>query len=417
MIKSQRVQLSSKVLYLITFTLLLLVLPTSFIHEKTSRVIFYWCGYLSVIGLLLNAFITKQALNEKKIPFVFLLLTCLFLGWSIISKYYSGDTSSELLFTPGKRWLVAAVIALYISSTKFYSNSIWKSKATLSAMSLAFVCSSAFGIIQGLGSDERILLGINRATLTAYAYSAFTLAFSSLIAFEIKSKYKFFIQSLILIISTYVIFLTQTRAAMFIHPVLGLLLLLAWMYKDKVLSLKVLIICCVSLIVVMAVNSNIIAKRYDSTMRDINEYSRGNDNTSLGARFSMWKLGLIAFKEFPLGQSESHRNIAITDYLKDNKEKSAATQFLKIHLHNEFIQYASLFGIFGVIVLLSFFLILIFKVSQPPVIGPIGASTISILLYGATDVLLTSIELIVIFSTTIILSSVVYDQKEKGDEK
>ncbi|EPF6063128.1 O-antigen ligase family protein [Enterobacter cloacae subsp. cloacae] len=414
MIKSQQVQLSSKALYLITFTLLLFVLPTSFIHEKTARVIFYWCGYLSVIGLLINAFITKQALNEKKIPFVFLLLTCLFLGWSTISKYYSGDTSSELLFTPGKRWLVAAVIALYILNIKVNFKSILNSKAILYVMSLAFICSSAFGIIQGLISDERIFLGINRATLTAYAYSAFTLAFSSIIAFEIKNKYKYLIQSLILIVSTYVIFLTQTRAAMFIHPMLGLLLLIAWMYKDKVLSLNVLIICFISLIVVMAANSNIIAKRYDSTMRDINEYSRGNDNTSLGARFSMWKLGLIAFQEAPLGQSESHRNIAITDYLKDNKEKSAATQYLKIHLHNEFIQYASLFGIFGVIALLAFFFILIFKVSQPSIIGPIGVSTISIALYGATDVLLTSIELIVVFSTTIILSSIASNFNQKG---
>ncbi|MEX5073122.1 O-antigen ligase family protein [Enterobacter cloacae] len=414
MIKSQQVQLSSKALYLITFTLLLFVLPTSFIHEKTSRVIFYWCGYLSAVGLLINAFITKQALNEKKIPFVFLLLTCLFLGWSTISKYYSGDTSSELLFTPGKRWLVAAVIALYILNIKINFKTILNTKAILSAMSLAFICSSAFGIIQGLVSDERIFLGINRATLTAYAYSAFTLAFSSIIALEIKNKYKYLIQSLILIVSTYVIFLTQTRAAMFIHPMLGLLLLIAWMYKDKVLSLKVLIICFISLIVVMAANSNIIAKRYDSTMRDINEYSRGNDNTSLGARFSMWKLGLIAFKESPLGQSESHRNIAITDYLKDNKEKSAATQYLKVHLHNEFIQYASLFGIFGVIVLLAFFFILIFKASQPSIIGPIGVSTISIALYGATDVLLTSIELIVVFSTTIILSSIASNFNQKG---
>ncbi|WNS38332.1 O-antigen ligase family protein [Enterobacter chuandaensis] len=405
MISSQRLQLSNKIMYIITFTLLLLVLPTAFIHEKTSRVIFYWCGYLSTLGLLLNACTKKHSLHQKNIAIIFLSLACLFIGWSALSKYYSGEELSELLFTPGKRWVIATIISLYILNIKENTRLNINSNPILFAMSLAFIASSAFGIIQGLHSDERIFLGINRATLTAYSYSAFTLSFSALIAITILNKYKYLIQALVLIVSTYVIFLTQTRAAMFIHPILGLFLLVAWMYKDKILSLKVLIISFMALIVVMMANSNIIANRYNSTMHEINQYNRGYDNTSLGARFSMWKLGLVAFCESPFGQSESHRNNEITEYLKERKEHSAATQYLKIHLHNEFIQYASIFGIFGVIVLLSFFFALTFKISQPPIIGPVSIATISVFLYGATDVLLTSIELIVIFSTTIILSS------------
>lgn len=405
MIISQRVQTFRKALYLITFTILLLVLPIAFIHEKTSRVMFYWCGYLSLAGLLLNALTLRQEINRKNITLVFLLLSFLFLGWSALSEYLSGDTSSELLYTPGKRWLVASVIAVYILNGKDELKILSNATLIISMMSLAFITASTYGVIQGLNSDERIFLGINRATLTAYAYSAFTLAFSALMAMKLPSKYKYFIQSAILVVSTYVIFLTQTRAAMFLHPVLGLFLLLSWMYKDKILGLKVLTISLLSLVVVMAASSKIIIDRYDATMREIGEYNRGNDYTSLGARFSMWKLGVIAFSDSPFGQSESHRNKEITEYLHDAKEKSAATQYLRVHLHNEFIQYASIFGLLGVVVLFLFFFILIFKVSQPSIIGPVGISTMSILLYGATDVLLTSIELIVIFSTTIILSS------------
>ncbi|WP_052250355.1 O-antigen ligase family protein [Enterobacter sp. Bisph1] len=416
MTSSHPVQVVNKALYMITFTLLLLVLPTAFIHEKTARVLFYWCGYSSLIGLLFNALTIKLALTQKNISLVFLSLTCLFLGWSVLSKHFSNDTS-ELLFTPGKRWLVAAAIALYILNIKTKLKLLSSSKVIISIMALAFIAASIFGIIQGLTSDERILLGINRATLTAYAYSAFTLSFSSLIALTYKKKHKYILQSIILGVSTYVIFLTQTRAAMFIHPVLGLFLLLTWMYKDKVLSLKVLTISFLSLIVVMVANSNILITRYDSTMQDITQYNLGNVNTSLGVRFSMWKLGLITFSDSPFGQSEVQRNNSIIHYLQDNKEQSAATEYLQIHLHNEFIQYASIFGIFGILVLASFFYMLIFKVSQPSIIGPVGISTVSILLYGATDVLLTSIELIVIFSTTIILSCVVCGQKEEGNNK
>lgn len=405
MITSQRVQTSRKALYIITLSLLLLVLPIAFIHEKTSRVMFYWCGYLSLAGLLFSALTIKQALNRKNITLVFLLLSFLFIGWSILSEYISGDTSSELLYTPGKRWLVASVIAFYILNGKDELKTLPYTTLIISIMSFAFIVASTFGIIQGLDSNDRITLGINRATLTAYAYSAFTLAFSALMAMKLPSKYKYFIQSAILIVSTYVIFLTQTRAAMFLHPALGLFLLLSWMYKDKVLSLKIIAISLLSLMVVMAVSSKIIIDRYDATMRDIKEYNHGNDNTSLGARFSMWKLGIIAFSDSPFGQSEPHRNKIIIKYLDDAKKKSAATLYLKVHLHNEFIQYASIFGLIGVIVLFLFFFILMFKVSQPSIIGPVGISTMSILLYGATDVLLTSIELIVIFSTTIMLSS------------
>lgn len=417
MISSQRIQASNQALYLVVFVLLLLVLPSAFIHEKTARVIFYWCGYLSLFGLLFNAITTKQKLTQKNIALLFLLLSALFFGWSALSQLFSGDTTSELLYTPGKRWLVASAIAFYILSGKDKIKNISFTTIIIAIMAVAFIAASAFGFIQGLDSDARIELGINRATLTAYAYSAFTLAFSALIAMKGPAKYKYFIQSAILVVSTYIIFLTQTRAAMFLHPALGFLLLLCWMYKDKVLSLKVLATAVLALVVVIAANSKIIIERYDSTLHEVSAYNSGNDQTSLGARFSMWKLGVMAFSHAPFGQSESHRNNTITEYLHDVNEQSAALQYTTVHLHNEFIQYASLFGIFGVIVLLVFFLALIFKVSKPSIIGPIGISTISIALYGATDVLLTSIELIVIYATVIILSSMACGRQDDRIEK
>lgn len=405
MINSHQVQFFTKALYLTTFTLLLVVLPCAFIHEKTARVIFYWCGYLSVVGLFLNVVITKESLVRKNITFAFLILSLLFLGWSMLSEFFSGDTSSELLYTPGKRWLVAAAISFYLLNWKYEPTKILNTKSIIYMMALAFILASIFGIIQGFISDTRILLGINRATLTAYAYSAFSLAFSSTIAATFKDKRKYFIQSLVLIISTYVIFLTQTRGAMVLHPALSLLLLLSWMFKDKVLNLKVLMISVCSLVIIISLNSKTIMSRFDSTLQEIREYNLGNDHTSLGARFSMWKLGVIAFSDSPFGQSESQRNSIIKEYLHDQNEKSEAEGYLQVHLHNEFIQYASIFGVFGLISLFFFFYLLIFKASHPHVIGPVGIPTIAILLYGSTDVLLTSIELIVIFSTTIILSS------------
>lgn len=407
----------SNTLYVITFALLIMILPTAFLHEKTSRVLFYWCGYISLIGIVFNLFTRQKSMPNKGIASLFILLSLLFFIWSSLSAYISDNTKSELLYTPAKRWIIASVIAYYILNYRSKISPQNIRSFIFTSMSVAFIAGSTYGIIQGVISNERIILGINRATLTAYAYSAFALAFSSLIAHNFKQNYKYLAQVSVLLISTYVIILTQTRSAMFIHPLLGLTLLVACMYKDRLLNIKVLAISLFALVAVISLNSKILTDRINATKQEIAAYNSGNDFTSLGSRFSMWKLGLYSFKEYPFGQSESHRNDIITDYLNDHKENSAATVFLKVHLHNEFIQYASIFGIFGVLILFVFFISLLFKISQPKIIGPVGIATLAVLLYGATDVLLTSIELIVIFSTTLTLSYMIMSMRSDNGQE
>lgn len=191
---------------------------------------------------------------------------------------------------------------------------------------------------------------------------------------------------------------------MIIHPLLCGALLLTSLYNDKKLNIKTIIVALVALLSVISLNKEILINRFNSTIYEIQSYQLGNDYTSLGSRFSMWKLGIISFNDSPWGQSESHRNKVINDYLEKNKENSSAIEFINVHLHNEIVQYASLFGITGVLLLLSFYYMLIFKISTPKITGAIGISGISALLYGTTDVLFTSIEFIVVFSTTLTLS-------------
>lgn len=401
-----------KYFYFTAFALLILVLPAGFIHEKTARILFYWSGYLSAVGILLNVAMKKSAPGRNLIALLFLLLTLLFGVWSALSSWISHESSSELLFTPAKRWFIASAIAYYLLSFNRYLSGDLIKKIVMIAMSVAFIAASIYGIYQGFITEERILLGINRPTLTAYAYSAFTLAFSSLIIGMLNHRAKYVLQALVLIVSTYVVILTQTRAAIVIHPLLGLMLLAVSMYKDKLINIKIVLVACVALAAVVAINHTMLMARLNSTSHEIQAYNAGNDYTSLGARFSMWKVGIVAFKASPFGQSESHRNNTITQYLAETHTQSNAVDYLTIHLHNEFIQYASLFGIFGIAVLFIFYSSLIFKISSPKVIGPVALASLSALLYGATDVLLTSIEYIVILSTTITLSYIVTTNKK-----
>ncbi|WP_230432846.1 O-antigen ligase family protein [Plesiomonas shigelloides] len=392
----------NKLLYNTTLTLLLIILPTAFLDEKLSRVIFYWCGYLSIAGISFSIVKRKLITVNTKLPIAYMIMFSIFFFWSTFSLL-SNDSISQLLFTPAKRWFIAAAISLYILNNEVQAHPQRTSKIIITSMLIAFVLASTYGIFQSFQSNQRVVLGINRATLTAYAYSAFSLAIISLLCDHLK-KIKYITLVCIILTSVYVIFITQTRSAMIIHPLLCGALLLTSLYNDKKLNVKTIIVALVALLSVISLNKEILINRFNSTIYEIQSYQSGNDYTSLGSRFSMWKLGIISFNDSPWGQSESHRNKVINDYLEKNKENSSAIEFINVHLHNEIVQYASLFGITGVLLLLSFYYMLIFKISTPKITGAIGISGISALLYGTTDVLFTSIEFIVVFSTTLTLS-------------
>lgn len=379
----------------------MMILPSAFLYEKAARVIFYWCGYLSLVGILLKS--KRNIFLCNRITLSFLILSILFFLWSTLSFTLSNEKISELLFAPSKRWFVASIISIYIFNSMELIAKKNISNYIIMSLLIAFISSTIFSIYQETLGIKRITLGNDRATLTAYAYSVLTLALISLVANYTNIKNKILIIPSILLISIHVIFLTQTRSAMVIHPALGFLLLFTYIIKTKKSSLIVFSLLTLSILAISAFNIKTIITRYDETKQEISYYDDGNDFTSLGSRISMWKFGVAAFKESPFGQSQSHRNFFILSTIIKNKTKSAASEFLEVHLHNEFIQYASIFGIAGIIILLYFFYSMCFKVDHYKAIGPIGISSVAVLLYGATDVLLTSIEFIVIYSITTIL--------------
>ena len=407
----------NKYLFISVIILMSLVLPTAFLHEKTGRVIFYYCSYLSIIGVIINFKNITYIISNAKIALPFLFLGIIFSIWSTVSHYQLQENESkELLFTPGKRMFLSSMISLYVISmfkSEVVDNTILK-KILLCSLSSAFIAASIFGIVQGVLSPERILLGINRATLTAYAYSALSIALISIIGRVIDGKLKYALLLSSIIISVYVIFLTETRSAMVIHSGLSLIAFSYIMWLDKKIKVIYIAIALGALIAVYSINSKIIETRIKDTTNDITAYSKGNDRTSLGARFSMWKVGIASFYEHPFGATQSTRNHYIRDYLvKNHQEKSAVFQYLNVHLHNEIIQYSSLFGIVGILVLLYFYINMIFTNGISGVIcNPISMVVISTLLYGMTDVLLTSIEFIVVISTLITSSYVICYKKE-----
>ena len=122
----------------------------------------------------------------------------------------------------------------------------------------------------------------------------------------------------------------------------------------------------------------------------------------------------MAFEHAPLGETQYDRNNFIDAYLKQHgNSESWAKIYIKVHLHNEFIQFASLFGILGLGVLAAFFWVFILsEIKRYRQITPITVMGFTTLLYGMTDVLMTSLEYIVIFSVLTVLVSTKVKQGE-----
>ncbi|MCX8956811.1 O-antigen ligase family protein [Erwinia psidii] len=396
-------------LFIISFLLLLLTLPLSFINEKSGRIIFYFCSYLSIFGILINSRKIKSIITSSKIVTPFFVLSAMYFIWSVIAKHHAiPGVDNGLLFTPAKRWFLATLISMFIlwGIRQGIISKKWLYILTWSSLSAAFLFSSAEGIWQHINHIDRITLGINRATMTAYAYSAMALSLMTMLSQIRYVPIRHVAIILTYLLSVYIIFLTETRSAMFIHIMLGLILTINALWQSKSFRIFPVIAIILSFVVIAILGKNIVESRFDTTKQEISRFNEGDDHTSLGSRFTMWKSGMVAITKHPFGETQITRNNIIRQWLNSSHNaNSFALDYIDVHLHNEFIQYASLFGIFGVIALLFFYGRLLFDNSLVGFLSnPVSLVVLSALLYGITDVLLTSVEYVVVFSTLILLA-------------
>lgn len=396
------------ILALAAITLCMLILPFAFIDEKIARILFYLCGYFSIAGLIYEVCLKKTKIAINPIALSFLALGLMYITWSIISGIYD-QQEEKLLITAGKRLLLAYFIMSYI--TLLFYKEIYPrallAKLALASVIIGFIIATSYGIVQGAIEPDRIVLGINRATLTAYAYSALSLALATSLLQMKHVKLRSLLFVIIALLSIYVVCLTETRSTMVIHTLLIAVLALRFFHFSR--NPLALILIFLAITIGLGANLNIIENRVDSTLSEYQRYQHNDDKTSLGSRFSMWKVGGLAFEHAPLGQTLQERNEWIKTWLiSHNMQDSDVLLYLDVHLHNEFIQYASTFGIAGILLLAFFYLSAIVKsIKLWGVINPVAVATIALMLYGMTDVLLSSIEMIVIISVLFTLMTVI----------
>ncbi len=394
------------------FLLLLLTAVSFFTEDKLSRYSFYFCGYASILGFILLTVGQGVKKSLHKLSFPFLIMGLLFLLWSLWCTF-SGE-GKYLLYTSAKRMIIAFFIINFILATfknSFISKDKLKSYA-LAVLWITFIVASLSGIHQALNSGGRILLGFDRPTMSAYAYSFVSLTLMMALAYDKNRLRKNITFFCMIAVSTYVIFHTQTRAAMGIHTFL-IVVITFYLFPVKKEPLSCLVALLLLAFSVFS-NHHIIDHRTDQALSDVQSYRNDNDRTSLGARFSMWKVGLISFEHHPLGETLHQRNDFIRGYLRTSgEENSDVNRYLDVHLHNEVIQYLSVFGIFGLIVLLYFYYSFIPGLRKEyGVLNCISVPMVATIFYGITDVLFISDGMILISSVTITLSAIIMSDKE-----
>lgn len=119
----------------------------------------------------------------------------------------------------------------------------------------------------------------------------------------------------------------------------------------------------------------------------------------------MWSVGIQNGLAHPLGQSVEDREVWTREYVKNgHPHLAAALDFIKVHLHNEFIEKYSLQGIPGLAILL-FAYISMFAYALKNKNGLLLTTMLLLLLYGMTDVILLSSEALIFFVTVFALST------------
>lgn len=388
-------------LYQLTLILSLISLALALISSGKQREFFYIAIYASIIGLALEY--KKITLRPFSIALPILLIGLLNFSWYMVYEYHSeGLNAYSDYLGSSKKLILASFLIFYLDRFKSYVDKASFQKYFFYASGAGFVLATGYGLWQASQGMVRIEMAINRATVSAYVYSVLSLAF--VYSLYLQKNVKLYVAAgLTILISYFVILLTGTRAAMGLYLLLAIVLTL---YHFRRIHLKsTLIFLCVVAGIVIVSYKPLISPKITQTQIEIANYEKGYDKTSLGARFSMWTVGIQNGFAHPLGQSVEDRQAWTQRYIKEgHPHLVTALTYINVHLHNEFIEKYSLQGIPGLVILFFFFASMIaYALKNNNAL--LLTTMLLLLLYGLTDVILLSSEALIFFVTLFALST------------
>jgi O-antigen ligase len=321
-------------------------------EQGTSMKLLRIAGQISLLLIILSP--RKYIKSDVKyISLCILILSIITFAWFRI--YKNSDSLYIGAYINYRDWSLAGVFSalsfLVIASKRPYSELINKMHLVISLIvniALIIYAYYQYFVLQ----MDRILLSLAygpNATAAAYIISFVSLYAMASISSSLK-KHKLEALSVLWILNYTALIMTGTRAAIIAYPI-AFIIMCYMEYKDKKIhiSKKSLSILFILVAIIIASMAKPIMHRVDNLRSDLTQYSEDNSNTSVGARFAMYKTGWLSSYDNIAGQSLEQRNERIEKIVESDKSLSAALIFRNVHLHNQFVDTLSTTGWLGLI--------------------------------------------------------------------
>ncbi|XYQ54710.1 O-antigen ligase family protein [Pectobacterium carotovorum] len=354
--------------------------------------LFYLTGLLSVFYVATHLKTVIAAKRLLLIPLCLLAIGLTNLIW--YHHYYHPDSLFPYVYNAYRTSAHAGILGAFILLTVLHISQKNRQQPLFYLIAIC-VLTLGYAFYQSLFSGmHRIALVFGTATSAAY-FLTFIGALSAQALLKLDSAYKYYLYLGHFLLVTIAIFLTETRAAIFVYPIVGATILLSEVRHNKRLFIKAFIGSSATILLCLFLFQDTLHQRISDLINDIHSYSMNNSMTSVGARIAMYQSGIEAGEEALLGQSAEQRAEHIIAQAKQESELSGALGYLNVHLHNEVVDAFSLKGLPGTILLILFYVSL-FYFSFFVLRSHLSAALLfALIMYGLSDVILYSRDMLI----------------------
>lgn len=308
-------------------------------------------GYSIGLGLLLLlslwALTQVKTIQLKRSDYVLLFALLAAGSIQVVVLTYNGASWSELDL-PLRYIAVIPILLLCLHYPPTFSGlfgGVWVGAvltAILAASELSTPYARATGFTGGIQfGNLGLLLGV------------FALGIA-LFGLEAKKHTSFVVLAFVAgVAGVFVSIASGSRGGWVALPVVVLVFYGAYVKRQNALRLGVFVILGALLLLGAASQIPSIKTRVDQVQTNLIEYKKGNVNTSIGVRLSLWQAELQLIAQRPLtGWNKAQHAVALENMVKQHKVDETSSKLA--NSHNTFLElwiYTGLFGLLGVLFL------------------------------------------------------------------
>lgn len=398
------------------FTLAALALVMALFFDAFSVQVFYCLSYVGIIYFVVDV-IKKRVVVNRALALLCLSLVLVGITRFLWGKYFHGSSWGDVVYnytTGGKRFLLAAFLVWFFWYRKhlLYENTIKLVTGILVLGSLALVY---FGYQEWAITQRRIQLGTDSSGTVSYLI---VFIFITCLAF-LKRIINNPTVSLIVFIAILglnmaVLFITESRAALIFTPQIYFVYFLfhyrfiSWKWKLATLL--------ASAVIITALIPTSVWDRMYSIQTEVSSYDN-NNNTSIGARFSIWKSGWHSTEFSLIGQSPDERNTKARNWI-NSKERGNPEAYKNVifHLHDDLLETLSLQGLMGLLSVLLFYFATAWHALKNKR-HELFYLLLTLVMFGLTDTVLIQRQTVMILCLCILLVGTLSSSQKKDTKK